>query len=68
MNQETTSVIDLIDKFWVQISFLVGAIAAIGEARFRVKDHTRRIEKLESRDQAIDEKLDRILFFLAERK
>lgn len=68
MNQETTSVIDLIDKFWVQISFFVGAIAAIGEARFRVKDHTRRIEKLESRDQAIDEKLDRILFFLAERK
>ena len=68
MNQETTSVIDFIDKFWVQISFLVGAIVAIGEARFRVKDHTRRIEKLESRDQAIDEKLDRILFFLAERK
>lgn len=74
-----SDILDIVNKYWVQISFIVGAFVAIGEARFKVKDHSRRIENLEkdmkdNEDELkeirrdISDKLEKIYTILIERK
>lgn len=72
MTDNTYSLIDIINKYWIQIIFVVGALVAIGEARYRVNDHSRRIKNLEDdlKDirKEISDKLEKIYTILIERK
>ena len=79
MNDEAGTLLGIVYKYWDQ--FMVGAaiVAAFLQMRFKSQDHARRIEKLEV-DQGIistrlegkiDDvhgKLEKLMFFLMEKK
>lgn len=60
MTDNAIPILDFINKFWVQITALVGAMAWLFETRFKVHNNSRRIEKLEQKDKETDSELKEI--------
>ena len=79
MNDEAGTLVDFVAKHYAIIGSFIALIFAIGEAKFRQKDHGRRIKALEESQGAmstrletkvdnVQDKLEKLMFYLMEKK